>query len=176
MTRQVVARQFRFAWTTFVKTEHQNQEESSNLMKLQFVWAIVALIVVFGAFSQWREIDRCGWIPHHQLTRVWAPGRANWSVGEYVECAAQPRAPLMWPPGSSGIENLSCTRRSDNNSTLLPEDVEVTYWGRIAIPYPESAQLYRKIVTTPESAPYDKLPFRWHCRRNASSVTCWALN
>jgi hypothetical protein len=54
--------------------------------------------------------------------------------------------------------------------------MEVNYWGRIAIPYPESAQLYSELATTPDSAPYDERPFRWRCRRNQSSVTCWAMN
>ncbi|MGA8735803.1 MAG: hypothetical protein WB558_17935 [Terriglobales bacterium] len=148
-------------------------------MKPRVVWATVAALVVFGAFSQWREVDHYGWIPHRQLTHVWVPVEQPWGVGEYLNCRASPRAPMTAPPGSPGIENLACVRRSEseqNNGHLLPEDVEVTYWGRIAIPYPESAQLYRKIMTTPDSAPYDKLPFRWHCRRNESSVTCWAVN
>jgi hypothetical protein len=120
-----------------------------------------------------------GWVPHRQLTHVWVPVEQPWGIGEYLNCTAQPLTPLITPPGSSGIENLDCVRSSEwerNNGHLRPEDVEITYWGRIAIPYPESAQLYRKIMTTPDSAPDDKRPFRWRCRRNEASVTCWAVN
>ncbi len=148
-------------------------------MKKLAVLAVVATVVVLVSFDGWHELDHMGWVRHRQLTHVWVPIEQPWQIGEYLDCTGQPRAPMLWPPGSPGIENLGCMRSLEwegNKEHLRPEDVEVIYWGRIAIPYPESAQLYRKIMTTPDSAPYDKRPFRWRCRRNESSLTCWAVN
>jgi hypothetical protein len=148
-------------------------------MKKPFLLVIVAAIPALGLLIAWRSLDRMGWVPHRQLTHVWVPVEQPWGVGEYLNCTAQPRTPLITPPGSPGIENLGCARSSEwerNHGYLRSEDMEITYWGRIAIPYPESAELYRKIMTTPDSASYDRGPFQWRCRQNGASVTCWAVN
>jgi hypothetical protein len=147
-------------------------------MRKLTVTAMIGLIIVV-LVDEWHELDHMGWIPHRQITHVWAPDEQPWQIGEYLDCMAQPRASMITPPGSPGIENLACMRmlgNEDRNGHLRPQDVEVTYWGRIAIPYPESAQLYRKIMTTPDTVPYDKRPFRWRCRRGESFLTCWAVN
>lgn len=148
-------------------------------MKKPFLLVIGAVILAIGAFISWRSLDRMGWVLHRQLTHVWVPVEQAWGVGEYLNCTAQPRTPLITPPGSPGIENLGCVRGSErerNNGHLRAEDMEISYWGRIAIPYPESAELYRRIMATSDSAPHKEWPFQWRCRRNEASVTCWAVN
>ena len=146
-------------------------------MKRSALVAVPVVLVALFAPIAWHIIDRMGWIPHRGLTRVWVPVETPWVIGEYLDCVAAPRPPMTAPPGSPGIDNMGCMRGWEaDREHLRPEDLEVNYWGRIAIPYPESAELYRRIMTTPASAPYDERPFRWRCRRNKSSLTCWAVN
>jgi|SRR5271169_2903872 len=142
---------------------------------------MAAMVVALVAFIARRTLDDRGWIPHRQVTSVWSPVERPWGIGEYLDCVASPRGGALTKPGygSTGIGSLGCARdweREGSQGHLEPQDVQVTYWGKIAIPYPESARLYRETMTTPDSAPYTKRPFRWRCRRKKSSVTCWAVN
>ena len=138
----------------------------------------IILVAVFSA-PAWHRIDSLGWIPHRQVTRVWCPVERPWAVGEYLECRASPLPPVTDPKHNSpGIGRLACARDwewEDDQSHLRAQDIQVKYWGRIAIPYPESAQLYLKEMTT-QNGTYDEAPFRWRCSRNELSVTCWAIN
>lgn len=139
--------------------------------------AFILLIIILGSLpSLWNGADHAGWIPHHQATKVWSPDGKPWEAGEYLDCVASPRPPLTDPKhASSGIEFLSCARTAEwdkEGVSLTEKEMQVTYWGRIAIPYPESAKLYHNDLTVP----FDKWRFRWHCRRNSSDVTCWAVN
>lgn len=156
--------------------------------------AFIVLAAMLGAlvgFIAWGPLDKRGWIPHHQVTSVWSPVERPWQIGEYLDCAASPRGGTLTKPGygSTGVASLGCARDWEYRGTekgtltgraeafhLTPQDVQVTYWGRIRIPYPESAQLYRQMLMTQDFSAFDKLPFRWRCRRNQSSVTCWAVN
>ena len=145
------------------------------------ILAFLITIVADGASRGWRSLDRSGWIPHRQVTRVWFTAEQPWTIGEYADCTASPKGGMLEKRGSPGIDLLVCARSSEwesnqNRLTLAPQELQVTYWGRIAIPYPESEGLYSRILTTPDSAPYYKRPFRWRCRHNESSVVCWAIN
>lgn len=148
-----------------------------RLVRLSIAGVIAAIILLLS----WRRLDDVGWIPHRQITRIWSPVERPWVVGEYLECNASPRPPMTDPrQNSPGIDFLICARDREwearTKANTGPNDVRVTYWGRVAIPYPESAELYRKILTTPDSSHYYNWPFRWRCLRNKSSVTCWAVN
>jgi len=149
-------------------------------MKKLVLLAMAAMVFAVVAFLARRSLDKIGWIPHGQITSVWSPAEQPWAIGEYLDCIASPRGGTMTKPGygASGIASLGCARdwERETNENLRAQTVQVTYWGRIAVPYPESARLYRRLLTTSDSAPHDRLPFRWRCRRNHSSVTCWAVN
>jgi hypothetical protein len=140
------------------------------------VVTIAGSLLLFGQ----RRLDYAGWIPHRQVTATWSPVDQPWAVGEYLDCTANPMPPLTDPRRNSpGIDSLGCARnweRERGEENLSKREVQVTYWGRISIPYPESAELYKKIMTTPNSAHYYDWPFRWRCRRNETSLTCLAVN
>ena len=138
-----------------------------------------AVLLYLAAFVAWPTLDKRGWIPHRQVTRVFSPVERPWTIGEYLDCEAEPSG--IPRRGFSGISTLGCARGwewEEQAATihLQPSEMRITFWGRIIIPYPESVRLYGKMIKTPASAPYYERAFRWRCRRNESSVTCWAVN
>jgi hypothetical protein len=142
--------------------------------------SILALVVVGGV----DRLDEMGWVPHRQVTRVMVPVEQPWVFGEFLDCVAEPHPGMTirgygsnWIDSARWIDSLACAR-DWKNGHIMQQELQVTYWGRTRIPYPESARLYARLMavrTNDPSYPYNS-PFRWRCRRNNTSVTCWAVN
>lgn len=153
-------------------------------MKRLAILAVVVTTLGLAMSAVVDALDREGWIPHRQVTRLMVPTEQPWVTGEFLDCVAEPHPGLTnryygsnWTAAVDWIDSLTCGR-DWKNDYITEQDLRVTYWGRIRIPYPESERLYWRIVaasTKDSSYPYNR-PFRWRCRRNESSVTCWAVN
>jgi hypothetical protein len=149
-------------------------------MKKLVLLATATVIYVVVAFVAWRSLDKMGWILHRQITSVWSPVEQPWAIGEYLDCIASPRGGTMMKPGygSPGIASLGCTRdrQRETSENLRAQDVQVTYWGRVAIPYPESARLYRRLMTTTYFGDSANEMGAYCGVWSLASVTCWAVN
>ncbi len=103
-----------------------------------------------------------GWIPHHQVTATYI-GQNGWMPGEYRDCIGVPTREGKLSPYSGVFGGfLSCDlegHAKEDLDRVVPHELSVTYWGRI---------------TRHDMG--DKVEWRWRCRRNESSVTCWAVN
>ena len=123
--------------------------------RVRLVLAMV-LVVIGLALGVSRAANRAGWVPHREDTTVYL-GRGEWAVGEERNCIALPE--------SDGVVIfLGCVER--RTPEISPEVWPVTYWGQT-----RRADMYEYVHADPGINTW-----KWHCRRNRNSLTCWAVN
>ena len=135
--------------------------DASVLQKLSTAARVrLVLAMVLVAIGLWfgiaRAANRAGWVPHREDTTVYF-GRGEWTVGEERHCIALPES-------DGAVIFLGCVERS--TPEISPEVWPVTYWGRT-----RRVDMYEYVHTDPGINTW-----KWRCRRNRNSLTCWALN
>jgi hypothetical protein len=158
-----------------------------------FLIAFVALLALLP--NAWRYLDKAGWIPHREVIGTYV-GQNGWTPGEYRDCIALPTSDGKLARVSSGI--LACDlegHETEDLRTVVPHQLEMTFWGRVErhdmgvndeelrrrnaicaeAPKNEQERTARRDLCDEEKH-IGKIEWLWRCRRNSSSVTCWALN
>jgi hypothetical protein len=71
---------------------------------------VAAAIITVAVSVAWPTLDKRGWIPHRQVTRVFSLVDQPWAIGEYLDCVADPHVLLSRtaPTALSGILSLEC--------------------------------------------------------------------
>jgi hypothetical protein len=127
-----------------------------KLAPLAFAVMIVCVVVVGGRQSA----DDVGWLPHHEVTATYI-GQNGWMPGEYRDCIAVPtREGKLSPYVGVFGGYLACDAEGAKQdlSLVIPHHLSITFWGKIT------------------RARNTETEWRWSCRSNEASVTCWAVN
>ncbi len=114
--------------------------------------AVVATVGLFVSVPA--AIDNTGWLPHERVTPMYL-GAADWPAGTERNCVAL-------PVKDGTIMFLGCVQGAE--TFITPEDVNVTYWGKIK--RPDRFQAAMENLSA----------WKWRCRKKSDSVTCWAVN
>jgi|SRR5271169_5723325 len=159
------------------------------MKKFAIVGAIVAVVVVV----LFAILDDAGWIPRHEVTAIYV-GQNGWMQGEYRDCIADTTR-------EGTISFLACDlegHAKEDLDRVIPHELNVTYWGRIERLdlgnnelrwqelrrrnglCAEGARTNQERIARrglcDEDKRTGKIEWGWRCRRNESSVTCWAVN
>jgi hypothetical protein len=111
---------------------------------------VLVTLLVFGQ----RACDRSGNWPHSEETRVYDGG--NWSADEMRKCAALPRE-------DGTIYFLGCVDSIQNFDEA--QMTKVTFWGRT-----QREDRFQALHSEAMDG------WHWECKKNRSSLTCYAVN
>jgi len=163
---------------------------------------IVVIFIVIAVPFAWNNLDRAGWIPHRKVIGTYI-GQNGWTPGEYRDCVALPTDDGKLTRVNRGVFGgiLACDLEGhevEDLRTVVPHQVDVTFWGRVhrddmIVNEDYWRELKRRNDICAEAPKNElegtahrdlceeekhigKIEWRWRCRRNTSSVTCWALN
>lgn len=132
------------------------------------VSALVIFILVVGGLKAREILDGLGWIPHHEVTATYI-GQNGWMPGEYRDCIAVPtREGRLSPYVGVFGGYLSCDvegHAKEDRSLMIPHHLSITFWGKIT-----------RSLAGGQSQGNGESAWRWSCRLNEASVTCWAVN
>jgi hypothetical protein len=127
--------------------------------------AVVATVVVLVSFEGCHELDHIGWIPHRAVTATYI-GQNGWIPGEYRDCIAIPTRDGKLSPYVGVFGGyLACDAEGHGKeelSRVIPHHLRITFWG--------------EIQRSQERRSQGESEWRWTCRLNEASVTCWAVN
>lgn len=154
-------------------------------------WLLFAGVAVVIAINSYTDLDNSGWISRNHDTPIWIQG--NWLVGEYRDCqmltTTPPAGIVLSQHAQSELPRLLC---GENGSDVVAGSLSEfeSEMSNLTGAAPTSAAIWSGGDWSGMDSYFHVLPVRyngrierpdrvyisWHCQRNTSALTCWALN
>lgn len=175
---------------SFVRVLKKDASDTAlgRFILLAIVLAVAGEFLITGYLALYQALDRAGWISHDHDTPVWIEG--NWMSGEYRTCEMLTRTNPA-DSEASELPRLFCSSVDHSPTHLDLESAVQDFFENL--PDADFAHAMQALTVHQKwsslSSYFHVLPVRyngrisreylfvsWHCQRESSSLTCWALN